>query len=303
MISIYTRSNNPFKIEFWKWVAKKILRKYSGPDAVLDSLKRGLTELQIPFEINPIKPKYNIIHVISGVEILKSVIRNKKKGEIVVAGPNIIQIPLDYNQIITDSKIDAVITPSKWVSDFYISLIPLFKDKIYSWPAGVQIPKIISDMTGKTIIIKKDISELVFKQVITTLERKGFLHEVLEYGNFSHIEYLEKLTVTPLVIYLQKSESQGLALQEAWAYNVPTLVYRNTEWSDGKYSWSDPKISAPYLSDETGLFFTPDTFEEGLVKIRDSRQINPQNYCENNLSDIKSVQAFLNIIKKYEKNN
>jgi hypothetical protein len=80
------------------------------------------------------------------------------------------------------------------------------------------------------------------------------------------------------------------------------LVYQDTLWTEGIYSWSDPKISAPYLSNEAGSFFTLKNFEENLTDIINNKQINPQNYCKNNLSDQKSVQILLDIIKKHENN-
>jgi hypothetical protein len=303
MISIYTRTNNFLKIEFWKWLGKKILRKYSGPDAVLDSLKRGLTELKIPFEVNPLKTKYKIIHVLSGPEILRNVIREKNETQTLVVGPNVVLTPLDYNGLINEAKINIVLTPSDWVRNFYISLLPSISSKIYSWPAGVKIPQKNSDMTGKIIVFKKEISEIVFEQVISALKSVNIDYKIMEYGKFSHNEYLVELRRTPLVVYLGGSESQGLALQEAWAYNVPTLVYQNSKWKHDKYEWLDPKISAPYLTDDSGYFFTSDKLGEALEKIK-VRPINPRQYCLDNLSDKKSAQLFLDIIEKhYEKTN
>jgi hypothetical protein len=162
----------------------------------------------------------------------------------------------------------------------------------------VQIPKTATDKTGKVLILKKNIPEEIFQKIIFALNRTNTRYEILKYGNFSHDEYLNKLRTALLMIYLQTSESQGLALQEAWSYNVPTLVWQNTDWIYGKYTWTDSKISAPYLTDDCGLFFTVNNFEEVYTKIR-AGQINPQNYCREHLSDKKSAQLFLDIIKKH----
>lgn len=302
MISIYTHTNNPLKKEFWKWVIKKILRKYSGPDAVLDSLVRGLNELKIPFEVNPGEPKYKIIHILSGTEILKKQIEHKCAGQTLIVGPTVVVAPTDYGSIILDKNIDIILTPSKWVSDFYLSISPSIINKTYSWPAGVSIPEIESTRDGKVIIFKKNVLPYIFKNVQNILDAKSIPYEVLEYGQFSHKEYLNKLKNTPYLIYLQQSESQGLALQEAWSYNVPTLVYKSTNWTMGKYSWTDPLIAAPYLSPECGLFFTTTDFEDIILNL-DNKTFEPKKYCRLNLSDKSSAKQLLNIIEIYNEKN
>ena len=302
MISIYTHTNNPFKKEFWKWISKRILRKYSGPDAVLDSLKRGLTELQVPFEINPLKPKYKTIHVLSGKEILKERIQKKKPGELLLAGPTIVLTPLDSNKLLLNQDIDIVLTPSLWVKNFYISLTPSIADHTYPWPAGVEISKQRTDKTGKILVYKKNIDTLIYKNIINIFKKNNILFETLEYGNFSHKEYIKKLKKTPLIIYLQSSESQGLALQEAWAHDVPTLVYKNTIWSYKNYVWNDKKISAPYLTEETGSFFDLNSLLKEITIIRE-RKLNPQKYCSKKLSDTKSVEILFDIIKQHNEKN
>lgn len=298
MITIYTHTNNPLKKEFWKWTLKKISRKYSGPDGVLDSFKRGLIELDIPFEINPIKPQYKNIHVLSGIEILKERIQKKKHEEVLVAGPTIALTPLDNNELLLDQNIDIVLTPSLWVKNFYVSLAPILENHIYQWPAGVKIPKQKTDKSGNVLVYKKNINASIYINIITILKENNIQFETIEYGNYSHKEYIEKLKKTPFVIYLQSSESQGLALQEAWAYNVPTLVYKNTTWSYRGYVWNDEKISAPYLTEETGLFFDLNSFLKDFTAIKGKR-LNPQKYCSEQLSDTKSVEILFDIIKQH----
>lgn len=300
MLTIYTHTNNPLKKEFWKHIAKKALRKYSGPDAVLDSMKRGLTELHIPFEINPLlKPKNKNIHVLSGLEILKERISKKTKDQTLIVGPTIVVEPREENNILLNKEIDIILTPSDWVTDFYISISPELRDNIFSWPAGVKIP---NEITSKqeVVIFKKDIDRSIFENIKKILDKKNIKYKIFEYGKFKKSEYIEKLKKTSYLVYLQKSESQGIALQEAWSYNVPTLVYKNTEFNYGTYSWSDAKIAAPYLTPESGLFFTLDSFDDIISKL-DNLKFEPKKYCQENLSDKKSSQILLNIIQKHEK--
>jgi hypothetical protein len=299
MISIYTHTNNPFKKEFWKYIAKKTIRKYSGPDAVLDSLKRGLIELNTPFEINPLKPKYDIIHVLSGVEVLKEMIKKKSQGKIktLIAGPTLVTTPFDYDSIIQDQNIDIILFPSYWTKDFYVSLVPELDKKIEIWPAGVRIPEKISTKEN-ILIFKKNIPEDTYNQIIKKLKGKDMSYDIVTYGNHSKESYHQKLSSTSILVYLQTTESQGLALQEAWSYDVPTLVLQNTKWQNDKYEWSDDKISAPYLTTECGKFFTLDTLESELENmINNKKDFNSRKYCTENLSDKATTEIYLNIIK------
>ncbi len=296
MISIHTYTSNIFKKEFWKYTLKKIIGKYSGPDAVRDSLLRGLEELEIPYELNAKNPKYKYICVLSGVEVLRERIKCKKEDQTIIAGPNLVITPNDHNSLILNNKINLVITPSKWVADFYLTLAPELKSKIKEWPAGVKIPKIETDRSGKVLLYKKDISNEIYSKVKDILDKLKINYEVLEYEKFSHKEYLNKLKNTPYIIYLQASESQGLALQEAWSYNVPTLVYQNEKMVYKGYTIEAEKLSAPYLTNEAGQFFTLDNLKEILSNLN-LNNFDPKRYCEDNLSDKKSTQKYLAIIR------
>ena len=81
------------------------------------------------------------------------------------------------------------------------------------------------------------------------------------------------------------SESQGLAWAEAWAADVPTLIWRNTSnVSNGRrYNCS----TAPYLCAKNGLFF--DDLEHFKVQFRywesNRAQFKPRAWTLGNMSD------------------
>lgn len=295
MLSIYTHTNNILKKEFWKYTIKKIIGKYSGPDAVRDSLLRGLDELNIEYEINPKNPKYNNICVLSGVEALKERIKYKRNNQKIIAGPNLINTPLDHKSILLNNNINAIVVPSIWVKNFYLSIAKELYNKIFVWPAGVEIQKVKTDSSGKIILYKKEISIEVFENVKAILNKLKVNYEILEYGKFSHSEYLNKLESAPYIIYLQVSESQGLALQEAWSYNVPTLVYKNNTIVFKDYKIMNEKLPAPYLNEKTGLFFTLENLEEILLNFN-KNNFKPREFCINNLSDKICALKYMEIV-------
>ncbi len=307
MITLYTRTNNILSKEFLKWLVKKIFNKYSGPDAVLDSLRRGLTNLNIPFEINPIKPKYETVHVLSGIRVLSEMITLKKTSKIatLIAGPTLVTTPHEHDNIIQNNLIDILLFPSVWTKDFYVSLAPQLSDKIKIWPAGVEIPNKISHKEEEDVLIfKKNAPNHIYDMVINYLNTNNIKHETIDYGKYNLKYYHDKLLNSSLLIYLQTTESQGLALQEAWAYDIPTLVWQNSTWKYKRYEWRDANISAPYLTEESGRFFNESTFSlvfESMIKDIQDKKINPRKYCIENLSDTATTKQYLEIIKNHAK--
>jgi hypothetical protein len=292
MLGIYTRSTSYFSKEYWKWAARRLTDKYSGPNAVEDSLLRGLKELDIPFEHNSYNSDLDTALILSGAQALSEAIARKKSGVIkkLVAGPNIVIHPLDLDRIILDESIDIVLVPSEWVADFWSHENPELSSKIRTWPAGVSVSP-ASTRAGQPIIYDK----LGDEDLVTKVEASiGSSARKFTYGQFSREKYLESLTEAPFLVYLSKSESQGLALQEAWAHDVPTIVNNSTHWEAGELSWDAPQINCPYLTPELGAVFT-NPAEIPIIAKR-LVAINPKKYCDEHLSDEASTKCLLKLI-------
>lgn len=291
MITVYTHSQSLISKEYWKWIVRQLTNKYSGPDAVRDGLVRGLQELGVEFELNPKKPS-EIAIVLSGITVLNQVVKLKRSGHIktIIAGPNIVSNPHDGDNIILSQEIDVVLVPSQWVVDLYVQVVPEIANKIKVWPAGVPISN-ESSRTNKPIIYDKlgDISLLTKIQEILAVPATVF-----SYGSFNHKDYLEALSESPYLIYLAKSESQGLALQEAWAHDVPTLVKKSTHWEGVGLTWDAQQINCPYLTPELGVIF--ENIEELPIMIERVSTLHPKQYCDKNLSDRASAQLLLELI-------
>lgn len=306
MIIIITHTNNPFKLEFWKSTLGKIFKRNRGPRAVLNSVLRGFGELKIQYKLNPLFiPKNSTVLVLSGVSGLKTAIKNKgQKISKLIAGPNVVENPTNHNSIILDPKIDFILVPSLWVKNLYAKYLdekfPI--DKIKIWPAGVKINQKdnqIKNSEKQILIYKKDCPEEIYKKVIEILEKKKLKSQEIIYGNFNQQEYFEKLNTASLVIYLQKVESQGLAMFESWSKNIPTLVWESGKYYFPKYDVTvEGKVSAPYLDNQCGLpFYSTEDFEETLDMIIEKKEeFQPQKFIESNFSDKISAQKLLGII-------
>src|SRR5438128_543561 len=122
MLYIYTEE---FFVGFRiKNLLKKFLGKYArGPQGVFQSLCSGLTDLKVGFYINaPPDKNIEMACVLSGLGTLKFLIAKKKQGWVkkIVAGPNIVVTPFDYDSIIQSPEIDLILCPSQWVVDWWV---------------------------------------------------------------------------------------------------------------------------------------------------------------------------------------
>ena len=302
MITILTHSPYIFSKENIKARLRKILKKQRGPSAVVQSLHRGLTEVNIEHQIDPpVQNVSGIVHVVSGVGALRYAIKLKKKGKIkkLIAGPNIVIRSQDKNNIIADENIDVILLPSQWNADFFISQCPILSSKIRIWPAGVSIPKMPEHVTKDTCLIyRKNVPEKLYANIIGTLKKAGVQTETIAYGNFRQEDYYRLLEKSSHMIYLQKVESQGIALQEAWARNVPTLV-----WNPGSFTYPTGEtvagnISAPYLTDKAGMFFADANGFERIypVFIKRLSGFKPRDYSIEKLSDKALAKIYSAII-------
>ena len=295
MLTIYTHSPSPFTKEFLKQAVKKIVGKYSGPDAVCDSLLRGLTKDGIAYNLNPNSPKNDTVIVLSGVAALKSAIRQKERGAIkkLIAGPNIVSTPHDAEGIMRNPAIDTILIPSKWVADFWEQEAPELKNKIRIWAAGVRVAA-PGTRNGNPIVYDKMEDSALLAHIVTTIIESGATPHIFTYASYNHANYMKALATAPYLIYLSKSESQGLALQEAWAHDVPTLVHKSTVWESGSHRFEAEQINAPYLTDQLGAIFS--TNEELKDLIVHTKTYHPKVYCDQKHSDKVSAATLLQIL-------
>ena len=291
---------------FYLWFRKYIKNHffhYGGPSAVLDSLIRGLDILDVNYQLNPkAKDISDVVCVISGVDTLKWAIKAKKQGKIkkIIAGPNVVVTPEDANGILLDEVIDLVIVPSQWIKDFYSSFKSGFNKKIRVWLAGVKICSESEQEKKGCLIYKKNVDEKLFDFVIQYLKSQDIDYKIIKYGKYKKERYFESLNKTKFAIFLSESESQGLALQEAWTRDVPTLVWNREHWQYKQYKWQGSS-SAPYLSKECGMFFKDkDDFQNKFdLFINDLSNFKPRQYSLENFTDKISAQNYLKITSNY----
>lgn len=282
-----------------KYLLKKVLKRTRGPDAVAGSLIRGLKSLGIPYQINSAnKKEKSSVHVISGIDTLKWAIAEKEKSQIkyLSAGPNIVVLPNEEKELILNKNIDKIILPSAWTKELFFKFCPELKEKqVAIWPAGVAIPKKVNkNKELDFLILDKRKDKALLENIITALKANSKNFQIIEYGKFSQKKYHELLNKTKCLIYLGRTESQGLALFEAWAYDVPTMVYEENTFKYKNITWVGAS-AAPYLDEPCGFFFNEDfkTVLESLAK----KKFSTREYCTKHYADEITTKKFLELTK------
>lgn len=274
---------------------------YRGHPAVTRSLIKGLAELAHPFTYNPnrLSDVYPDVVVLSGIKTLRQALRLKRNGKIsrIYAGPNIVTFSSDANGIIADEQIHTVLTPSTWVSSMYFEDHHSLQGHTLEWPAGVDHTKWApSSSTSKRDILfyikgcQKNNEIDIFERFAT---EKGYSVKKIIYGSYSESEYLNLLHRSKLMVVFAGSESQGIAWQEAWATDTPTLIQSvsRATFKGREYSCS----AAPYLTPSCGMFFDgPKQFESMFTDWHQGAfQFHPRAWLVEHLTDKLSAQKLL----------
>lgn len=212
----------------------------------------SLEALGLQVRINPRSPASMNAVVISGTSDLLGKLKLYEK---VLLGPNSIDNPGDLDDEALGVTHLILSTPSEWVRENWIARWPELKDRVIVWPAGSDAdfwsPKSTLDRkhhTGKRLLIyiKNEASEV--DSMRKDFELQGFQVRTIKYGAYTPKHYREMLRWSTAMIWLGDSESQGLALQEAWMTGVPTFV-------KSRASVAFQTRQAPYLNNELGSFW------------------------------------------------
>ena len=306
------RENNKVKFSifyerefFIKKILKVILHKLkfktqlnNGPAQVVLNLIESLRKNRITFNINPVFEKdiAKTCIVLSGKKKLQRCIYLKKKKIILhlIAGPNLVVTPNEFNYILFSKEIDKIIVPSIWVKNLYKKL-GIASEKIFIWFSGVNIFTNKNKKKDQILVYIKNNNKLI-KPCLNYLKKRDYNFKIIRYGFYAKEHYYNMLHCSTLMIYFGSTESQGIAMQEAWSMNVPTLVLRNEYFFYNKKKYLGS--SSPYLTSSCGFLFK--NFKQFTSKFNFiiSSRLYPRNWIMKNMSQKKSLNKLLYIIKK-----
>lgn len=268
----------------------------NGPSSVIKSLAHGLAYFPVRYNSNPGKPccVHDIAVVLADADNLKKVIEWKKAGRVryIFAGPNITVSFDGQEHILAREEVDVILVPSEWVRQGFIKDNPRLEPKIRVWYAGVD------ERVWKRSENMRHVPDNNVLVYVKNYEH-GWNPMPLVYGSYNHTLYREMLSKSTFAVFLSRSESQGIALAEAWAMDVPTLVWNPQDLVVyGKRF--DPSSSCPYLTAQTGLDWkTPADLEKILKNMKPLlKQFHPRTWIVQHMTDAISAGMLLNIIEE-----
>lgn len=280
------------------------LVKYSGHPIVVECLDKGSNIIGLNYYFYKYNKVYNEIAIVnSGIENLKFCINEKKNGKInfIAAGPNLVVLPNEHNSILSNTLIDIILTPSKWVSNNYVKLEPKLNNRVYEWYCGIDHIYWKDEGSKRNIItfyLKYSAGPIPnnVKDYINYVEKLGYKIKIIEYNKYNRKKYKDILNKSILLIYFSNHESQGLASGEAWSCNTPTLIWNNKKTFIGNYEINSS--CCPYMNDECGNFFSDfESFKEIFSNsIKDYYKYAPRKWVLENMTYEISIRNLINLV-------
>jgi hypothetical protein len=222
-----------------------------------------------------------------------------------IFGPQFSVFP-DEKQLQLVNRPNAIyIQPSQWVVDLWYSYN--LKNNIYICPFGVDIKWFDQskpiEQRDKVFIYHKRRSPEELQAVVKLLQKYDIQYEIFDYNHrYDENNYLNYLHESKFGIWVDAHESQGFALQEALACNVPLLVWNVTSMNQEYGSSYDniPATTIPYWDERCGEFLYDANELEDKFKLFLSKldQYRPRDFIVENLSIEKCEDKFVELINK-----
>lgn len=293
-------------------ISKSIVSKETtGPGKVVRNLIKGLDTIGYPYCINKALDATSQLWIQDDQQALKKASEMKLKALI---GPNLYIFPenipanLDLSNFI-------YIHPSKWVVDFWKEL-GFNKCPLEDWPVGIDIKEFEErKKPGNGIVLiyfkQRYSEELDFVKSI--LEENNIKYEIISYGFYEQKQYRKKLKNVKYLIWLGKTESQGIALEEALSMNIPALVWDVSSFGHYNITSKDKKIfnkkeldyknatSAYYFDEKCGIKTKNKNEIKNSIQMMEKEWENfkPREYILENLSLEKQAGKFIDLFDKY----
>lgn len=229
----------------------------NGPHKAMNNLiKTFKNDNNIVFN----KLTYNFSYIIQfdwfGERILKKIITNTNQKKSVLIGPLYTDQQLkklvDYTKSYNFIKIVAA---SKNAVDYINENFDykVDREKFVIIPTGVvsekSLLKLPSKKRNKKCLIyfkNRKISEL--NKIKNLLNMRNIEFDIFEYGKYDNQKLIKAAKSSKFCIVLNSSESQGLAIQELMACNIPMFIW-DTPLAKSKKYFS----SVPYFDERCGI--------------------------------------------------
>ena len=197
--------------------------RVGGPNKVIANTIKGLELLGYPYVINKDVHCYKMNWIHDSIKGFIEVTQAKIPS---VIGPNIFTLPKDIPHFTPTYYNCIYLHPSDWCVDVWRKL-NYKRSQICSWPVGIDTDEfgIMNHRLADNVMIyfkKRDTSLLI--STTDLVKSMGLTPIIIEYGNYTEVEYKDALSKVAFGIWIGCSESQGIGLQEAMSTNLPLIV-------------------------------------------------------------------------------
>lgn len=265
----------------------------NGPKKVVNNLLASLEQEGITYAVNDEQYEHNLLLQYDWAGHVK---HSELTLENCVIGPQIWLFDQHTNELKKNPHYyKSIIAPSQWVKDLFVGKFGYPENKIVTWPVGIELKKYEKNIKYDCLVYFKRRSEEELEQVITFLKKNEMSYNVVKYGNYDQEELEELCDNSAFCFLLNGTESQGIAVQEMMARDLPMIVWDISEWGDQGRQWAVPATSVPYWSDQCGVrFFDAFDIDYAFEKFC-SKIYTPNKFIEETLSYKQSVKTLMEI--------
>lgn len=287
---------------------------YPGHRGLVRSVVEGLRHINADFNFNPasFSELADVVYAPANEALLQAAdLKRQDTIKTLIAGPTNALLPHEWNGILLTPEVDALIVASEWVRDLTVSVAPSVAHKLRVCQSGVDPefwkPRLREGYGGqapprsrRVVVYWKDGPEELGTEVERVVSAARFEPVRVRYGAYDAATFKAALAEAPMAVFLSTFETQGLALAEAWAMDVPTLVWdpqAMTQWDGVSFKAAS---SAPFLTPSTGV--TWKTLEELEARIRDvtgaAGAFAPRAWVLAHMTDAICAAALYDIIRR-----
>ncbi len=249
----------------------------SGHKKVFWNLVKGLEAAGIPHRVNDVR------HIEKNPEepvclLGKPFVLDEYKWKNpILLGPCIFSHPCDHPDLLQDSRIERMIVPCEWNRAMWAEG---YGDRVVAWPVGIDtdnwVPLKQQEKQTDVLLYNKIRWECerfdreLAQPIRNELDRHKLSWVEIRYGAYEEDELRKLVRQCRSVVFLCEHETQGIALQEMLAADLPAYVWeRRGFWQDPNYYPErvqfQPVSTVPYWDKRCGDTFAGlDEFRTGL---------------------------------------